>query len=84
MEQGFSARPDEYIPLKNVRDFCRERKMTVDLENAFIAYCKSNISRIYDFSNGDTPTGILNDIEKKDIERIWSYFISDLKSSYLE
>ena len=58
--------------------------MTKDLESAFVAYCKSNISRVYDFSNGETPTGILNDLEPKDIDRMWSYFVSDLKGTILK
>lgn len=66
-----------------VRDFCRKRKISQGIEEAFVAYCKDYLKDTYGISMKDTLSLVGDKITPQDVQNLWNKFIVEMKNSIL-
>lgn len=65
--------------MHEINEFCRERKITRKIQDAFIAYCKAHIHESYSIDSTQTATGLLMKFTRAELEKKWQEFVLDLK-----
>ena len=63
-----------------VQEFCKKKKASRKVEDAFVAYCRSLVREYYNIYNGETTTGLVMRFTDDDLERVWQEFKSELGS----
>lgn len=65
--------------MHEINEFCRERKITRKIQDAFIAYCKAHIHESYNIGSNQTATGLLMKFTRSELEQKWQDFVLDLR-----
>lgn len=62
-----------------IKEFCSERKVTKQIEDAFIMYCRSTYAQRFLLANGDTVQSLVSKLNRAQVEEAWSEFVSEMK-----
>lgn len=65
--------------MHEINEFCKERKITRKIQDAFIAYCKAHIHEAYSIGSNQTATGLLMKFTRSELEQKWQDFVLDLR-----
>lgn len=65
--------------MHEINEFCRERKVTRRIQDAFVAYCKAHIHENYSIGSDKTATGLLMKFTRDELEACWQKFVLELK-----
>jgi hypothetical protein len=63
--------------------FCEERKLTKEMADAFVMYCRSAYSSQYALKNGETVKGIVDKLTRDEVLSLWQNFVVDFKNTLL-
>lgn len=66
--------------MKNISDFCEKKGITSNMQEAFIAYIRSDYAYKYFVSNGETLRLVVSKLNMEEIEEAWQSFVSDFKN----
>ena len=64
----------------NIKEFCSERKLSKQIEDAFIMYCRSTYAQRFELSDGMTVQMLVNNLDKEKVEEAWHLFVSEMKN----
>lgn len=66
--------------MKNIDDFCEKRAISMNMQEAFIAYVRSDYARKYFLQNGETMKLVVSKMSVDEVEEAWLSFVNDFKS----
>lgn len=68
------------VVLKNIDDFCASRGIGANMEEAFIAYIRSDYARKYETrKDGDTTKLVVSKMNEEELKRAWGEFVKEVK-----
>lgn len=68
--------------MSSLYEFCEERGLTLELRDAFVAYCRSKwASKFMVWKHGETSKLLAEKMTQRQIDEMWLAFIADLKKS---
>lgn len=65
--------------MNTIREFCEERKLTKQIEDAFIVYCRSTYAQRFQLRDGQTVQMLVNNLNREKVEEAWGLFIGEMK-----
>ena len=65
--------------MNELQNFCVERQLNKNMEDAFKAYIRSAFSTAYAIRPGDTLSGMMNNMTRERVEEMWQKFVIDWK-----
>lgn len=65
--------------MKNIDDFCEKKGIATNMQEAFMAYVRSDYARRYFLSNGETVKLVVSKMNDEEIEEAWVDFVSEFK-----
>lgn len=65
--------------MKNIDGFCELKGVSPNMEEAFIAYLRSDYARRYSIANGETAKLIVSKMNEEEIESAWNNFVVEFK-----
>ena len=67
--------------MKNIDDFCERKGISPNMEEAFVAYIRSDYARKYAVrSDGDTTKLVVGKMSSEEIEDAWIDFTREFKN----
>lgn len=66
--------------MKNISDFCEKKGITSNMQEAFIAYVRSDYAHKYYVSNGETLRLVVSKLTMEEVEEAWLSFVTDFKN----
>lgn len=66
--------------MKNIDEFCEKRTISMNMQEAFIAYVRSDYAQKYFLRNGETMKLVVSKMSMDEVEEAWLNFVSDFKS----
>jgi hypothetical protein len=68
--------------MNSIQKFCKKRKITKQIEDAFTTYCRSvYATRFLINKDGDTIQQIVSKMTEEEVKKAWGEFVLDLKAS---
>lgn len=66
--------------MKNIDEFCRKRRITHQIQEAFTAYLRSDYALKFELHiDGDTNKMIVGKMSEDELENAWAGFVTELK-----
>jgi hypothetical protein len=62
-----------------IREFCQERKLTQQIEDAFVMYCRSTYAQRFALRNGETVQSLVNKLNRSQVSEAWNEFVREMK-----
>jgi hypothetical protein len=63
-----------------IQEFCEKRKITKNIESAFVSYCKTDYTQRFQLREGDTVARLIANMNKEQVEDAWQDFVREFKS----
>lgn len=70
--------------MNSIQEFCKNRKISTAMEQAFTTYVKATYSSSLAVRPGDTLNKIVNNLTMEQVEEQWGKFVFDLKETLPE
>ncbi len=66
--------------MTTIKEFCSERKLSKQMEDSFVMYCRSTYAQRFELSDGQTVQMLVSNLDKDKVEEAWSLFIHEMKN----
>lgn len=72
------------VILNSISDFCEKRKIPLNIESAFRAFCKTDYAQQFALREGDTIQKIVANLTDVQVADAWDKFVCEFKKTLPE